>query len=42
MEMGEGQAKALFEMVNKDGRYAAPEILKDLAGIDRVIVAQKK
>jgi len=42
MEMGEGQAEALLAMVNKDGRYAAPEILKDLAGIDRVIVAQKK
>jgi release factor glutamine methyltransferase len=41
MEMGEGQAKALLAMVNKDGRYGTPEILKDLAGIDRVIVAEK-
>jgi release factor glutamine methyltransferase len=41
MEMGEGQAEALHAMVNKDGRYGTPEILKDLAGIDRVIVAEK-
>ena len=41
MEMGEGQAKGLIEIVNENGRYAAPEILKDLAGIDRVIVAKK-
>jgi release factor glutamine methyltransferase len=42
MEMGEGQAGALLAMVNKDGRYGTPEILKDLAAIDRVIVAEKK
>ncbi len=41
MEMGEGQAEGLIEIMNKNGRYAAPEILKDLAGIDRVIVAEK-
>jgi len=42
MEMGEGQAEGLIEIMNENGRYAAPELLKDLAGIERVIVAQKK
>ncbi|OGW56055.1 MAG: protein-(glutamine-N5) methyltransferase, release factor-specific [Nitrospirae bacterium RBG_19FT_COMBO_55_12] len=42
MEMGEGQAEALIEIMNENGKYAAPEILKDLAGIERVIVAKKK
>lgn len=41
MEMGLGQAEGLIKIVNEDGRYSAPEILKDLAGIDRVIVAKK-
>ncbi len=42
MEMGEGQADALVKIVNENGSYEPPEILKDLAGIERVIVAQKK
>jgi release factor glutamine methyltransferase len=41
MEMGEGQAEGLIEIMNENGRYTAPEILKDLAGIERVIVAKK-
>ncbi len=41
MEMGESQAGALLTSINKDGRYGPPEILKDLAGIERVIVAKK-
>jgi release factor glutamine methyltransferase len=42
MEMGIGQAKALARMIRENGAYAAPEVLKDLAGIERVIVAQRK
>jgi release factor glutamine methyltransferase len=41
MEMGLGQAEALTNMVEATGVYARPGILKDLAGIDRVIVAKK-
>ncbi|MGE5750526.1 MAG: peptide chain release factor N(5)-glutamine methyltransferase [Nitrospirota bacterium] len=42
MEMGQGQSGALTKMVNDTGRYEMPEIMKDLAGIERVIVARKK
>jgi release factor glutamine methyltransferase len=42
MEMGQGQSHALMTMVNDAGRYDMPEIIKDLAGIERVIVARKK
>ncbi len=42
MEMGMGQAGALEAMAADTGSYAAIEILKDLAGIERVIVAHKK
>jgi release factor glutamine methyltransferase len=41
MEMGLGQAEALTNMVEATGTYAKPEILKDLAGIERVLVARK-
>jgi release factor glutamine methyltransferase len=42
MEMGMGQAQALTRMVDETGSYDKPEILKDLAGIDRVLVARRK
>lgn len=42
MEMGLGQAEALREMAGKTGAYTTPEIMKDLAGIERVIVARKR
>jgi release factor glutamine methyltransferase len=42
MEMGMGQAEALKTMAENTGSYTAIEILKDLAGIERVIVAHKK
>lgn len=42
MEMGMGQAEALTRMVAAAGAYDTPEIHKDLAGIERVIVARKK
>jgi release factor glutamine methyltransferase len=42
MEMGLGQAETLKRIVDDAGAYNKIEILKDLAGIDRVIVARKK
>jgi release factor glutamine methyltransferase len=42
MEMGIGQAPELVTMMEKAGVYEAPEVLKDLAGIDRVIFVRKK
>jgi release factor glutamine methyltransferase len=42
MEMGMGQAAALRRMVKTNGAYNNPKILKDLAGIERVIVAKMK
>lgn len=41
LEMGMGQAEALTTIVRTTGAYRKPGILKDLAGIDRVIVAKK-
>ncbi|MGC1454363.1 MAG: peptide chain release factor N(5)-glutamine methyltransferase [Nitrospirota bacterium] len=41
MEMGLGQAKTLIRMIEATGAYGKPEILKDLAGIERVLVARK-
>jgi len=41
MEMGMGQAAALVHMARDTNAYETPEILKDLAGIDRVIVVKK-
>jgi len=41
VEMGLGQAEALTRMVEATGAYDRSSILKDLAGIDRVIVARK-
>ncbi len=42
MEMGMGQAEALTRMVGATGVYDKPGIQKDLAGIERVIVAKKR
>jgi release factor glutamine methyltransferase len=42
MEMGIGQAGRLVAMAEETGAYTKPEILKDLAGIDRVIKIKKK
>ena len=41
MEMGIGQADVLLDMVAVSGAYAATTVLKDLAGIQRVLVAKK-
>ncbi len=42
MEMGIGQAEALTRMIRETGLYDTPAVLKDLAGIERVIEARKK
>lgn len=42
MEMGIGQAGALERMVRDSGVYDSLRVLKDLAGIERVIAVQKK
>ncbi len=42
MEMGLGQSAKLAQIVEKQGSYRAVDVLKDLAGIERVMVAQKK
>jgi release factor glutamine methyltransferase len=42
MEMGIGQADALRFAAADAGAYGAIEVLKDLAGIERVMVAQRK
>jgi release factor glutamine methyltransferase len=41
MEMGLGQAGELTRMTEATGEYCKPEVLKDLAGIERVLVARK-
>jgi release factor glutamine methyltransferase len=41
MEMGLGQSGELTRMTEATGAYCKPEVLKDLAGIERVIVAKK-
>lgn len=42
MEMGIGQSATLIAMAEAAGEYGKPETRKDLAGIDRVIIIQKK
>ena len=42
MEMGLGQAESLRKIVEAAGGYGPAEVLKDLAGIERVIVAIKR
>ncbi len=42
MEMGMGQAEALVQMIRENSTFNKPDVLKDLAGIERVVVARKK
>lgn len=42
MEMGMGQSDALVRMVERARDYASPVLLKDLAEIDRAMVAKKQ
>jgi release factor glutamine methyltransferase len=41
MEMGMGQADLLLEMIRTSDAFIAPSVYKDLAGIERVLVARK-
>ena len=41
-EIGYDQAKIIFDLVNSDKRYTDCSLLKDLAGIDRVVIAKVK
>jgi len=41
MEVGEGQAEAVSEMIEDAGSFEAPSIVKDLAGIERVVKARQ-
>ena len=41
MEMGMGQTAALSAIIKETGSYRTLEIVKDLAGIERVLVARK-
>lgn len=40
MEIGKGQAKAVKKILSKDSRYGSYSFIKDLRGIDRVLVAR--
>ncbi len=42
MELGIHQAEPVERMLEKGGHFASIEILKDLAGIERVVVARRK
>lgn len=42
MEMGIGQGEALEAVAEQTGAYASVRVLKDLAGIERVIIAKKQ
>lgn len=42
MEMGIGQSGALVHSIRETGAFAVPDVLRDLAGIERVIVAKIK
>lgn len=42
MEMGIGQSSVLVHRIQETGAFAEPAVLKDLAGIERVIVTRKQ
>ena len=41
MEIGDSQGKAVMNLIRKEKRFSRPRLIKDYAGLDRVIVAQK-
>ena len=41
LEMGHGQGSKISSLLEESGSFRAPEFVKDLSGIDRVIKAQK-
>jgi release factor glutamine methyltransferase len=42
LEVGQGQAGEVSEMLEKTGRFSPIERIQDLSGIERVVKAQKK
>jgi release factor glutamine methyltransferase len=40
MEVGAAQGPAAAALIREDGRYAAPRVLPDLAGRDRIVLAE--
>jgi len=40
--VGQGQAERVAEQIRENGTFLEPQILPDLAGIERVVKAQKK
>jgi release factor glutamine methyltransferase len=42
LEVGQGQAERVAEQIQKSGTFLEPQILLDLAGIERVVEAQRK
>jgi len=42
LEVGQGQAGEVSEMLEKTGRFSPIERIQDLSGIERVLKAQKK
>ncbi len=42
LEVGIGQAEVVKELIIETGRFRSPEVIKDYAGIERVVVAQKR
>lgn len=41
MEIGDYQGKAVMNLIKKEKQFSPPQLVKDYAGLDRVIVAQK-
>jgi release factor glutamine methyltransferase len=41
LEVGQGQAERVAEQIQESGAFSEPEVLPDLAGIERVVKAQK-
>jgi len=40
MELGEGQADKVKELIDEDGHFGDTETVKDLQGIGRTIIAR--
>lgn len=40
VEVGAGQARAVSESIRHAGGYAAPEVVRDLAGVERMVLAR--
>jgi len=41
LEIGETQAESVFQLVENSGGFHAPDVLPDLAGRDRIVVAKR-